>query len=112
MAAITRPYQVRTTTQRPYSGTAITAFVLSLLWIGGLGSVAAIVCAAVSMRRTRTHNQAGTGLAVAALIIGFLGLIASAWLIVVIAAAGAEMNSQFQEVTNCVNSNGANCPTN
>ena len=61
----------------PIAAIAITAFVLSLLWIGGFGSIAAIICAAVSMRNTRTHDQAGRGLAVAALIIGILGLISA-----------------------------------
>ena len=98
MVEIAQPYGYRPATQRPYSGTAITAFVLSLLWIGGLGSLAAVVFAAVSMRKTRTHDQAGRGLAVAALIIGILGLIVTVWILFVVAAAGSAVNSQFAEL--------------
>ena len=88
-------YGYRSATQRPYSGTAITAFVFSLLWMGGLGSLAAVIFAAVSMRKTRTHDQAGRGLAVAALIIGILGLIVTAWIILVVSAASSVVSSQL-----------------
>ena len=98
MVGIAQPYGYRPVTQRPYSGTAITAFVFSLLWLGGLGSLAAIIFAAVSMRKTRTHDQAGRGLAVAALIIGILGLIVAVWIVLVVAAASSEVSSQFAEL--------------
>jgi len=88
-------YGYRPATQRPYSGTAITAFVFSLLWMGGLGSLAAVIFAAVSMRKTRTHDQAGRGLAVAALIIGILGLIVTAWILLVLSAASSVVSSQL-----------------
>jgi len=88
-------YGYRPATQRPYSGTAITAFVFSLLWMGGLGSLAAVIFATVSMRKTRTHDQAGRGLAVAALIIGILGLIVTAWIFLVVSAASSAVNSQL-----------------
>ena len=91
-------YGYRPSTQRPYSGTAITAFVFSLLWMGGLGSLAAVIFATVSMRKTRTHDQAGRGLAVAALIIGILGLIVAVWIFVVLSAASSVCNSQLSTV--------------
>lgn len=88
-------YGYRPATQRPYSGTAIAAFVFSLLWMGGLGSLAAVIFATVSMRKTRTHDQAGRGLAVAALIIGILGLIVTAWIFLVVSAASSAVSSQL-----------------
>jgi len=91
-------YGYRPATQRPYSGTAITAFVFSLLWMGGLGSLAAVIFATVSMRKTRTHDQAGRGLAVAALIIGILGLIVTVWIFVVVSAASSVVSSQLSTV--------------
>jgi hypothetical protein len=91
-------YGYRPASQRPYSGTAITAFVFSLLWMGGLGSLAAVIFAAVSMRKTRTHDQAGRGLAVAALIIGILGLIVTVWIFVVVSAASSVVSSQLSTV--------------
>lgn len=92
---IAEPYGYQRATQRPYSGTAIAAFVFSLLWMGGLGSLAAVIFAAVSMRKTRTHDQAGRGLAVAALIIGILGLIVTVWILFVVAAASSVVSTQL-----------------
>ena len=92
---IAQSYRYRPDTQRPYSGTAITAFVFSLLWMGGLGSLLAVIFAAVSMRKTRTHDQAGRGLAVAALIIGILGLMGTVWILFVVAAANSAVSSQL-----------------
>jgi len=88
-------YGYRPATQRPYSGAAIAAFVFSLLWMGGLGSLAAVVFATVSMRKTRAHDQAGRGLAVAALIIGILGLIVTGWIFLVASAARSVVSSQL-----------------
>lgn len=67
---------------RPTSGLAVAGFILSLLWLFGLGSVAAIACSIVAFQRTKTGQAGGHGLAVASLVIGVLGLI-SAVLIVV-----------------------------
>lgn len=96
MTQVARTYDNFPATSRPFSGLAITSFVLSLLWIGGLGSIAAVIFAAVAMRKTRTHDQAGRGLAVAGLIIGILGLLMMIWLTVVLAAAGAGLQSTFK----------------
>jgi hypothetical protein len=65
--------------------------------MGGLGSLLAVIFAAVSMRKTRTHDQAGRGLAVAALIIGILGLIVTAWFLFVVAAASSAVSSQLPQ---------------
>ncbi len=60
---------------------AITGFILSLLWLGGLGSLAGLCLGAIAMRRTRQRNQAGRGLAIAALILGIVGVLGTASLI-------------------------------
>jgi hypothetical protein len=88
---------------RQFSGTAITGFVLSLLWLGGIGSLAAVIVCGIAMKRTKTRGQNGRGLAVAGLILGVLGLLASIWLILVLVGLGSAMDSELQSVSDCLN---------
>jgi len=60
---------------RPTSGKAVTSFILSLLWIFGLGSLVAVVLSVMAMKETKTGMKGGHGLAVAGLVIGILGLV-------------------------------------
>lgn len=89
--------------QPPFSGMAITGFVFSLLWLGGLGSLAAVAVCGVAMKRAKTRGQNGRGLAVAGLILGILGLLASIWLLVVLVGVGSAMDSEFPSVSDCLN---------
>lgn len=88
---------------RQFSGLAITGFVFSLLWVGGLGSLAAVVICGIAMKRTKSRGQNGRGLAVAGLILGVLGLLASMWLILVLVGLGSAMDSEFQTLSECLN---------
>jgi hypothetical protein len=54
---------------------AIAAFVISLLWLWGIGSIIAVFMASIAMGDTRKGTHAGRGLAVAALVIGILGIL-------------------------------------
>ena len=59
------------------NGLAIASFVLSLLWIAGLGSLLAVIFG-ISSRNSikRSHGQqTGDGFAIAGLIIGIVGLL-------------------------------------
>lgn len=88
---------------RQFSGMAITGFVFSLLWLGGLGSLVAVVVCGVAMKRTKTRGQNGRGLAVAGLILGVLGLLASIWLVVVLVGLGSAVDSELQTLSDCLN---------
>src|ERR1035437_832286 len=68
----TQPFQ---SSARPFSGLAIAAFVISLLWLWGIGSIIAVFMASLAMGGTRNGTHAGTGPAVAALVIGILGIL-------------------------------------
>jgi hypothetical protein len=59
------------------NGMAVVSFVLSLLWLGGLGSLLAIIFAIVARKRIRESRGSLTGdtLAIAGLILGILGLV-------------------------------------
>jgi tetratricopeptide (TPR) repeat protein len=78
---------------------AITGFVLSLLWLGGIGSLAGLCLGIVATKRTRQHNQAGRGLAVAALILGIVGLIGSATLVVSLLILGSGLNAGLSGIS-------------
>jgi hypothetical protein len=87
------------------SGLAIAALVLSIVWIGGLGSVAAVVFAAVALSQIRSSDgrRRGRGVATAGLVIGIVGVVGSVALYT--SAAVVSSNSRFS-------SNGAEAPPN
>jgi Domain of unknown function (DUF4190) len=60
------------------NGLAVASLVCSLVWLGGLGSILAIVFGfmARSQIKRSEGNVQGSGLAVAGIIIGFVGLVA------------------------------------
>lgn len=72
----------------PHAGTngkAIASLVLSLVWMMGLGSLAAVVLGVIARRETRQSRQPGEGLALAGIIIGALGLVLSATFVMAVA---------------------------
>jgi hypothetical protein len=58
----------------PTSGQAITSLVLALLWLAGIGSTIAIVMGHLARRKIRAGRNSGGGLALAGLIVGYIGL--------------------------------------
>ena len=75
--------------RRGSSGLAIASLVLSILWLGGIGSLLAVIFG-FSARRSVRRSQgqlSGGGIALAGLIIGILGLIGTALIAVGIAVA-------------------------
>jgi hypothetical protein len=88
---------------RPVSGKAIAAFVMSLLWVGGIGSIVAIFLAVSALKDVRRGTHSGHGLAMAGLILGILGILAVVVVIFVeITLAGADLRDQFQQVATSV----------
>ena len=68
-------------------GLAVTSLVLSLLWLGGLGSIAAVITGHLSRSKARKEGKNPGGLSLAGLIIGYIG-IAGALFIGLIVALG------------------------
>ncbi|MFN8017421.1 MAG: YceI family protein [Acidimicrobiales bacterium] len=54
---------------------AITSLVLGLLWLGGAGSVLAVVLGFVGMRRSQGQPGSTRGIAIAGLTLGVLGIV-------------------------------------
>jgi uncharacterized protein DUF4190 len=76
------------------SGMAVASFVLSLVWLSGLGSLLAVVFALVARKNIKESQgrQTGDGLAIAGLIIGILGLLGTVLLIVTVVAVNHDVN--------------------
>jgi Domain of unknown function (DUF4190)/Domain of unknown function (DUF1707) len=69
------------------NGLAITAFVVGLLWMWWLGSVLAIVFGHVALKQIGRTGQSGRGLAIAGLVLGYLGAATLAVTLVLVALA-------------------------
>ena len=60
---------------RRTSKLAIWSLVLSILWLGGLGSVAGILLGVSARRRIAGTGERGAGLAVAGIVVGVITLL-------------------------------------
>jgi Domain of unknown function (DUF4190) len=82
------------------NGTAIASLVLSLVWLGGLGSLLAIIFGISSRSAIKKSQgqQTGEGLALAGLIIGILGLLGSALFYLSIIAVSNGVNHLNQQI--------------
>ncbi|MGD0043629.1 MAG: DUF929 family protein, partial [Isosphaeraceae bacterium] len=83
------------TTPHSTNGLAIASFVLSILWIVGLGSILAVVFAlkARSSIRRSKGVEGGDGLAIAGLVIGCLGILGAVLLVIAVAVISASKTS-------------------
>ncbi len=80
---------------------AIASLVLSLVWIAGLGSLLAIIFAFIARKNIRDSRgaQTGNGIALAGLVIGIVGLLGAASLIVSIIALNYAVNESLTPTT-------------
>jgi hypothetical protein len=69
------------------NGMAVASFVLSILWLGGIGAVLAVIFAAIGKKQIGRTGQGGNGLAIAGLVIGIVGVVGAILFWVLIAAA-------------------------
>ena len=65
-----------------WSKTAIAGFVLSILWIYGLGSLSAIILGIISTRKINRGKGKlkGKGFSIASIILGSIGLVFPLWI--------------------------------
>jgi hypothetical protein len=68
-----------------HDGFAIASLVLGICWVWGIGSILAIIFAAVSNKQAKAAGRSSSGLATAGLVLGIIG----AALIVLIIIVGA-----------------------
>jgi hypothetical protein len=74
-----------------YSGLAIASLVLSIVWLGGVGAILAVIFAIIALRQIAASQGRlrGKGLSIAGLIIGIIGIIGAAITWSVVAWVGA-----------------------
>ena len=77
---------------------AVAAVVLSLAWLGGLGSLLAVIfaIAATSQIRRSRGAETGEGLAVAGLVLGIIGLIGAVVVWLLVATVETSVHVGFQ----------------
>lgn len=71
---------------RPTNGLAIASMVVAILWIYWIGSILGVVFGHVALRQIRRSGEGGRGMAIAGLVIGYVGIVFG---VVVIAAIAA-----------------------
>jgi hypothetical protein len=103
ITAEARPAQPIPAVATGTNGMAVAGFVLGLLWLGGLGSLLAVVFGAMGRKQTRATGQGGSGLATAGLILGIVGLVGTLlWIVLIVVAAGSAV-SAADAYSSCVN---------
>ena len=83
---------------KPSDNKAIVSFVLSLVWVGGLASIAAVILGHLSRSEARKQGRAPNGLALAGLILGYLGIAATALMVGLVIAFGGEIVDNTEAV--------------
>lgn len=61
-------------TGRATNGMSIASMVLGILWIWWVGSILALVFGYVALRQIRERNESGKGMAIAGIVLGWVGV--------------------------------------
>jgi Domain of unknown function (DUF4190) len=75
---------------------AIASLILGIVWLGGVGSLLALIFGIVGKNQIEASggSQSGRGLATAGIVLGILGLIGAVlWILLIIAVIGSPTNS-------------------
>jgi hypothetical protein len=76
------------------NGMAIASLVFGIVWLGGIGSVLAVVFGFLGKKRIDDSNgqETGRGLAIAGIILGFLGIAGGVLTLALVVAVGHAVN--------------------
>jgi hypothetical protein len=67
--------------KRPTDGLAIASMVLGIVWVYWIGSILAVIFGHVALRRIAREGKAGRGMAIAGLVLGYIGIATLAFVI-------------------------------
>ena len=87
----------------PSDGLGIASLVLSLVWVLGLGSIAAVVLGHMSRSRAKQGRRAPSGVSLAGLIIGYVGVFGTT-ILIVLAFIGADAAQRGLDMRRSVSS--------
>jgi len=73
------------------NGMAIASMILGILWVYWVGSVLAVIFGFVALNQIKKRNESGRGMAIAGLVLGFIGV--GLLLVVLILVAVASTNT-------------------
>jgi hypothetical protein len=80
--------------QRTTDGLAIASMVLGIVWVWWIGSILAVIFGHIALRRIAREGKAGRGMAIAGLVLGYVGVGILALLIIVgVISAATSHNS-------------------
>jgi hypothetical protein len=74
------------------NGFAVASLVLGILWIWWIGSALAVVFGHIALGQLKARPQGGRGLAIAGLILGYIGLALLALGLIGLAAGGDDIS--------------------
>lgn len=81
----TETWRVQAGTSRRTNAKAIASLVLSIVWLGGLASVVAVVLGVMARREIRDRpDEAGGGMATAGIVLGVIGVLGALAVLAVI----------------------------
>ena len=66
---------------QPTDGKAIASLVCGIVWVWGLGSIAAVILGHLSRSEAKKQNRPASGMALAGLILGYVGIVGAICLI-------------------------------
>lgn len=72
---------------RAVDGFAVASLVLGILWVYWIGSILAVIFGHLALREIRRSGRPGHGLAIAGLVLGYIGIGVLAIVLVVVAIA-------------------------
>lgn len=78
---------------RPWNGFAIASLVLGIVWVYWIGSICALVFGYISLKQIKDSNgwQQGRGLAIAGVVLGWVGI--GTLILFIVAIVLSEANS-------------------
>jgi hypothetical protein len=80
---------------RGTNGLAVTSLILGILWIYWVGSILALIFGYVARNQIRRSGQEGNGLAIAGIVLGWIGVAALIIFIIVLIAVSNSNTSTF-----------------
>jgi hypothetical protein len=74
---------------------AIASLVLGILWLWWIGSVLALIFGYIALNQIKLRNESGRGMAVAGVVLGWIGVGTFVLFAILLAASGSDSHAGF-----------------